>query len=126
MTKLRIAENPTFTTDVEIPRAGGSTIKVSFTFRYRNRAELAELFDRWRGENKALYEVVGEGSTLVDVTAAEVKQQVSQLAEIVEAWGFDDPLNQDSIRALVLTNIGAGTAVLDAYNAAYRDARRGN
>jgi len=44
MTKLKIAENPTFTTDVEIPRVSGDPIKVPFTFRYRNRAELAELF----------------------------------------------------------------------------------
>lgn len=126
MAKLKIAENPTFTAEVEIPRVGGDPIKVPFTFRYRNRAELAELFDRWRVENKTVYEAVGEGSTLADVTAAEVQQQASQLAEIVEAWGFDDPLNEDSLRALVLTSIGAGTAVLDAYSAAYRDARRGN
>ncbi|MDV7209903.1 phage tail assembly chaperone [Azotobacter beijerinckii] len=126
MTKLKIAENPTFTAEVEIPRVGGDPIKVPFTFRYRDRAALAELFDRWQAENKARYEAVGDGSTLTDITAAEVKQQVAQLAEIVEAWGFDDPLNEDSLRALVLTSIGAGTAVLDAYGAAYRDAHRGN
>jgi hypothetical protein len=126
MAKLKIAENPTFTADVEIPRVGGTSIKVQFTFKYRNREELAALFDRWQADTKERFKGVGEGSTLAAATAAEVDQQVSQMLEVVEAWGFDDPFDEENVRALVLSIRGATDAVLNAYGAAYQDARRGN
>lgn len=126
MAKLKIAENPTFTADVEIPRVGGTSIKVSFTFKYRDREELAALFDRWQADTQARLKAIGEDATLAAVTAAEVDQQVSQLLEVVEAWGFDDPFDEDSVRSLVLSIRDAANAVLNAYGAAYQDARRGN
>lgn len=126
MAKLKIAENPTFTADVEIPRVGGTSIKVPFTFKYRNREELAALFDRWQADTQARIKAIGEDATLAAVTAAEVDQQVSQLLEVVEAWGFDDPFDEDNVRALVLSIRGATDAVLNAYGAAYQDVRRGN
>lgn len=126
MAKLKIAENPTFTADVEIPRVGGASIKAPFTFKYRNRLELAALFDRWQADTDARLKAIGEGTTISDVTTAEVDQQVAQLMEVLDGWGFDDPFNEENVRALVLSIRDAANAVLNAYAAAYQEARRGN
>ena len=126
MTKLTIAANPTFAANVEIPRAGGGSVRVPVTFKYRNRIELAELFDRWQADAKERFAGVDADTTLLAVTAAEVDQQVAQLLEVLDSWGFDDPFGEDGVRALVLSVRGAAEAVLDAYGAAYRDARQGN
>ncbi|MFO6289819.1 phage tail assembly chaperone, partial [Pseudomonas aeruginosa] len=39
--KFSIAQAPTFESSVEIPRLGGESIKVPFTFKYLDRVALA-------------------------------------------------------------------------------------
>ncbi|MBX8534532.1 phage tail assembly chaperone [Pseudomonas cichorii] len=127
MAKIKIAQNPTFSADVQIPRVGGEPLKVKFTFKYLDRVALAAMFDKWnlaRQEHAAVAKE--DGATFEAVTAGEIDLQVAQIQDIVTGWGFDDEFNQDSIKALVSTSVGAPQAVVDAYQAAYAPARLGN
>lgn len=129
MAKFKIAQNPTFKADVEIPRVGGQVIKVPFEFKYRDRKALAALFLSWQGTLKAdeaRFKEMGAELTIVDLTEAGIERQVEQVEALVAGWGFDDKLSQASIRALVETSAGAGDAIVKAYQQAFDPARLGN
>ena len=127
MAKFSIAPKPTFTVDVAIPQVGGKPAMVPFTFKYRDRTELAELFDTWKEKAEALGERFnGTDSTMSEVTAAEVEQGVAQIKDLVVSWGFGDKLNDESITALVKSCVGVSDAVVKAYSDAFGKARLGN
>ncbi|MBD9443103.1 phage tail assembly chaperone [Pseudomonas sp. PDM04] len=127
MAKFSIAPKPTFTVDVAIPQVGGKPAMVPFTFKYRDRTELAELFDSWKEKAEALGERFnGTESTMSEVTAAEVEQGVAQIKDLVVSWGFGDKLNDESITALVKSCVGVSDAVVKAYSDAFGKARLGN
>lgn len=129
MAKFKIAQNPTFKADVEIPRVGGQVIKVPFEFKYRDRKTLAALFLSWQETLKAdeaRFKEMGAELTIVDLTEAGIERQVEQVEALVSGWGFDDKLSQASIRALVETSAGAGDAIVKAYQQAFAPARLGN
>lgn len=129
MAKFKIAQSPTFSAQVDIPRVGGTTIKVPFEFKYRDRKELAALFAGWQAsvkEDQERFKAKGEELTLVEITDSHIERQVEQVTQLVAGWGFDDKLSPESIRALVETSAGAGDAVVDAYQKAFASARLGN
>ncbi|KQB53787.1 hypothetical protein AQS70_09245 [Pseudomonas endophytica] len=129
MATFKIAQNPTFNADVEIPRVGGEVIQVPFEFKYRDRKGLASLFDSWelrlKNDQEAL-KAKGESLTIADTTASHIDYQVDQVQDIVAGWGFDDKFSPESIRALVETSAGAGNAIVKAYQDAYTPGRLGN
>ncbi|WP_212625070.1 phage tail assembly chaperone [Pseudomonas sp. PP3] len=127
MAKFSIAPKPTFTVDVAIPQVGGKPAVVPFTFKYRDRTALAELFDTWKERAEAIGErFKGTEPTLSEITAAEVEQGVDQIKDLVVSWGFNDKLNDGSITALVKSCIGVSDAVVKAYSEAFGKARLGN
>ncbi|MDT9673846.1 hypothetical protein F6R97_04150 [Pseudomonas sp. JV414] len=127
MAKFSIAPKPTFTVDVAIPQVGGKPAMVPFTFKYRDRTALAELFDTWKEKAEALAERFKDTQpTLTEITAAEVEQGVEQIKDLVVSWGFNDKLNDESITALVKSCIGVSDAVVKAYSEAFGKARLGN
>ena len=127
MAKFSIAPKPTFTVDVAIPQVGSKPVMVPFTFKYRDRTELAELFDSWKEKSEAIGErFKGTEQTLTEITAAEVEQGVDQIKDLVVSWGFNDKLNDESITALVKSCIGVSDAVVKAYSEAFGKARLGN
>ncbi|WP_095093841.1 phage tail assembly chaperone [Pseudomonas sp. Irchel 3A5] len=127
MAKIKIAQTPTFTAKVGIPRVGGEPVQVEFTFAYLNRLELSALFDKWNLARDAhAVKVKEEGMSWQEATASEIALQVSQIKEIVTGWAFDDKFDDESITALVTTCVGAPQAVLEAYQGAYNPARLGN
>lgn len=129
MAKFKIAQNPTFKADVDIPRVGGTTIKVPFEFKYRDRKELAKLFASWQEsakEDQERFKAKGDDLTLIEITDSHVERQVEQVTQLVTGWGFEDKLSPESIRALVETSAGAGDAIVDAYQKAFSAARLGN
>lgn len=127
MAKFSIAPKPTFTVDVAIPQVGGKPAMVPFTFKYRDRTALAELFDAWKEKAETLGERFKDTQpTLTEITAAEVEQGVEQIKDLVVAWGFNDKLNDESITALVKSCIGVSDAVVKAYSEAFGKARLGN
>ena len=127
MPKFSIAPKPTFTVDVAIPQVGGKPAVVPFTFKYRDRTALAELFDTWKERAEAIGErFKGNEPTLSEITAAEVEQGVDQIKDLVVSWGFTDKLSDESITALVKSCIGVSDAVVKAYSEAFGKARLGN
>ena len=129
MAKFKIAQNPTFKADVEIPRVAGDVIKVPFEFKYRDRKALAALFLEWQEALKAdeeRFNEMGSDLTIVVLTDAGIERQVAQVSALVSGWGFDDKLSEASIRALVETSSGAGDAIVTTYQKAFEVARLGN
>ncbi|WP_426201034.1 phage tail assembly chaperone [Pseudomonas sp. TWP3-1] len=128
-TKFKIAQNPTFKVEVDIPRVGGTTIKVLFEFKYRDRKELAALFAGWQEQTKAdqeRFKAKGDDLTLVEITDSHIERQIEQVQALVSGWGFDDKFDDAAIRALVETSAGAGDAIVEAYQKAFVPARLGN
>lgn len=126
MAKIKIAQNPTFSAAVQMPRVGGEPVEVQFEFRYLDRLALAEMFDRWNQAREQLTEQAKEGATWAEVTSSEVKLQADQLKEIVQGWGLEDEFTDEAVHQLALTCTGAPKAVIEAYQAAYAPARLGN
>jgi hypothetical protein len=129
MAKFKIAQSGTFKAEVEIPRIGGTFIKVPFEFKYRSRKELAALFLSWEVSVKAdreRFAEIGDDLTIVDITDAHIERQIEQVQAVVVAWSFEDKLGLDSIRALVETSSAVGDAIIKAYQKAYEPARLGN
>ena len=127
MAKFSIAPKPTFTVDVAIPQVGGNPAMVPFTFKYRDRTALAELFDAWKAKAQELGErFKGTEPSLTEITAAEVEQGVDQIRDLVVSWGFGEKLNDESITALVRSCIGVSDAIVKAYSEAFGKARLGN
>lgn len=127
MPKIKIAQNPTFTAEVKIPRVGGEPVAVDFTFRYLDRTALAKLYDGWNQAFEAHAEKCkSEGATLEQFTAGQLQLQAGQIKAVTAGWGFDDKFTDEAILELVTTCVGAPQAVLDAYQEAYNPARLGN
>lgn len=129
MSKFKIAQNPTFMADVEIPRIGGTPDKVPFEFHYRDRKALAALFLSWQEAFKvdeARFKEMGDDLTIVVITAASIDREVDQVEALVAGWGFDAKLSKESIRALVESTSGVGDAIIKAYQKAFEPARLGN
>ena len=126
MAKIKIAQNPTFKAPVLIPIVGDEPEQIEFTFKYRDREELAALFDAWNLKRREIRETLGETPTLSEIVAADTEQQVQQIKDLVLSWGFDDKFDDQSIKAFVKSCQGATEAVVNAYEGAYGRARLGN
>ncbi|MBG8559138.1 phage tail assembly chaperone [Pseudomonas qingdaonensis] len=127
MAKIKIAQNPTFSAVVQIPRIGADPVPVEFQFRYLDRVALAEMFDQWNKARDAwAVKTQEEGVSWKDATAAEIELQAVQLKDIVVGWDLDDEFSDDAILDLVRTCTGAPKAVIDAFQNAYSSARLGN
>lgn len=126
MAKFKIAQAATFLGAVMIPVVGQEPVKVDFTFKYRNRVELAALFDEWNQRRKEGLERFGEDSTVSQIVAIDTENQVQQIKDLVVGWEFDDKFDDESIKALVTSCQGTTEAVVDAYQAAFTKARTGN
>ncbi|ORL52820.1 MULTISPECIES: phage tail assembly chaperone [Pseudomonas] len=127
MAKIKIAQDPTFIAEVQVPRIGGEPVPVEFEFRYMDRVTLAGMFDRWNKARDAWAEQArADNATWEEVTAGEIALQAEQLSEIVTGWDLEDKFSQKAILELVRTCTGAPKAVIDAFQAAYSPARLGN
>ena len=126
MAKFKIAQAPTFLGAVMIPIVGQGPVKVEFTFKYRNRIELAALFDEWNQRRKDGQARFGEKPTVSEIIAVDTENQMQQIKDLVVGWEFDDKFDDESIKALVTSCHGTTEAVVDAYQAAFAKARTGN
>ena len=126
MAKIRIAQNPMFKAMVLIPIVGSEPEKIEFTFKYRDREELAALFDEWNAKRDEFKAGLGDKPTWSEIVAADTEQQSQQIKDLVIGWGFDDKFDDKSIRAFVKSCHGAAEAVVNAYQGAFNRARLGN
>lgn len=109
-----------------IPVVGQAPVKVEFTFRYRDRLELAALFDEWNKRRKECFERLGTDPSLSEVVTVDTEHQMQQIKDLVVGWEFDDRFDDDSIKALVKSCQGTTEAVVAAHEEAYAKARSGN
>lgn len=123
MAKFKIDPNPTFKADVKIPRIGAEPITVPFTFKVLQRTTLAALYDKWSTMTKEFQEQ--EVVSFTDMAEADIKLQVERIKDIVVSWAFEDPYTDENIRALVETSVQAAESILEAYQEAYSEVRRG-
>ncbi|MFO6056805.1 phage tail assembly chaperone [Pseudomonas aeruginosa] len=123
--KFSIAQAPTFESSVEIPRLGGESIKVPFTFKYLDRGALADLYSSWGERFKRLVEETREQS-LEAFTTAQIDLQVEQVQAVVAGWGFDEAFTEANVRLLVSSLVSVPEAILEAYQSAYSRGRLGN
>ena len=126
MAKIRIAQKATFNAPVLIPIVGSEPEKVEFTFKYRDRTELAALFDEWNEARNKARAALGDKPSWSEVVAVDTEQQAQQIKDLVVSWGFDDEYSEDNIVAFVKSCQGAAEAVVKAYEGAYSQARLGN
>ncbi|MBC3246568.1 hypothetical protein HU746_18120 [Pseudomonas lurida] len=126
MAKIRIAQKATFNAPVLIPIVGSAPEKVEFTFKYRDRTELAALFDEWNEARNKARAALGDKPSWSEVVAVDTEQQAQQIKDLVVSWGFDDEYSEDNIVAFVKSCQGAAEAVVKAYEGAYSQARLGN
>jgi len=125
MAKFKIAQNPTFTATVGIPRVGGDPIDVSFTFRRLGRKELAALYDKWSESAKG-FSLDDDDLTFSALAEADTSIQHQQIKDIVMGWGFEDEFNDESIEALCNTSAYAAQVIVEAYRKEYAEARLKN
>lgn len=124
---FKIAHNPTFQATVSIPRVGGDALEVPFTFKVKNRKELAKMFDTWTKQQVAMLKQGKEEEWDIERWAdEEIALQVQQVKDVVVGWKFDDEFNDENIEALVTTAISVTEAITNCYNEAYTKARSGN
>lgn len=126
MAKFKIAQNPTFTIDVSIPRVGGDPITVPFTYRTQSRKELAAMYDNWSEAAKASGLAEQDELTFSLLADADMESQKQQVKDIVVKWGFEDEFNDENILALCNTCTHAATAIVEAYHLAYAEQRTKN
>lgn len=102
MAKLKLVAEPTFIVPVEIPVAGKDSVKVSFTFKHRPKAELAEWLQK--------------------------KYDSDEMAvmECAVGWELDDEFNADNVGLLCQSYIAATGSIISAYINELRGARAKN
>lgn len=123
--KFSIAQALTFESSVEIPRLGGESIKVPFTFKYLDREALADLYSSWGERFERLVEETREQS-LEAFTTAQIDLQVEQVQAVVAGWGFDEAFTEANVRLLVSSLVSVPEAILESYQSAYSRGRLGN
>lgn len=125
MAKFQIAQNPTFTTNVSIPRVGTDPIEVPFTYRVIGRKQLAALYDKWSDASKS-FNLDDDEITFGSLAEADTEIQRQQVKDIVIGWGFDDEFNDENILALCDTCTHAAQAIVEAYRKEYAESRSKN
>jgi hypothetical protein len=103
---FQINPNPTFTTTVDIPVAGGRTEKLKLTFKHKTRDDALEYLRRPAGEGE---------------------DDASILLEIIAGWeDVDAEFSRETLNQVVQNYPGAPRAIFDAYAAELMGQRRGN
>jgi hypothetical protein len=137
MGKVKISldgeDAPTFEDTVDIPTTRGAA-PVKFTFRYRDRVEMAALFDRWSEEVKAEVakasadQEAGVPEPTVEANARRgIQKDVEMLRELATGWNLQWSFDDDEKLALFVTKYpAAADTVLSAYRAACLRGRLGN
>lgn len=125
MAKFTIAQDPTFTKKVQIPRIGRDPVEVGFTFKYRTQSEVADLVSKWGKRREEVAEKIGE-SELAETVRTRLDLEGSELLEIVEAWEFDDELCHASAVALCESVQGLFARISADYFDSLKAERLGN
>lgn len=127
--KFKIAQDPTFTVPVTIDRAGGGSIEVGFTFKYRTQSEVAELLEQWEKRRQGVADDLEEKGEPLDMkqrVETRIGIEVKEVADLVSAWEFDDECNEESIGRLLQSIMTALTSIKNSYFEGLNPVRLGN
>lgn len=97
MAKLKLQPDPTFTTNVEIPIAGGDPATVAFTFKHRTRDELQA------------FEAAHVGK------AKSVAESADWVMEMVVGWDLTEPFSKENVTIMVQNHIMSPGAIHEKY-----------
>jgi hypothetical protein len=92
MAKFVLKANPTFTSKVAFPVAGGAAVDVVVTFKHRTKTALAE-FMEWR----------------------DGKKDPEIFEAMVVGWDLSDEFSAENVEILLENHIGVALAVYKAY-----------
>ena len=126
-TKFKIEEAPNFVVKVDLDRAGGTVIQVPFTFKYFTQDELSELQVEWQKRRDSAVDEA-KGRDLSNPEWDELRRELErvELADIIEAWDFDDAYDEDSLRRLLNSMRSHYLSIVTAFNKGLNPARLGN
>lgn len=125
--KFSILTNPNFTVPVDIPCPGADAISVDFTFKAKDRVEVADFRDRASAFfTDALAKSEEEKWDNAKWQNSIANYEVSQLQEIVEGWDFDEPFDDKHLTAFVRSHKERASAVISKYLGSIEKAREGN
>lgn len=127
MAKIKLDLEPTdvlsFDRVVPIPTPDGKSLKVTFTFKYRDRESAIRYFDEYREKLTAFVE--GE-ETGISKTLEYIDFEVSTIMEVASGWNIEAPWEVANVRKLVVKYAGAGSAIMADYRVSLTQGRLGN
>lgn len=125
--KFSILTNPTFKDSVDIPCPGSDPVAVDFTFKAKDRIEVADFRDKAGAFFRdALAKSEEEGWENSKWQNAITEYEFAQLKEIVAAWDFDEPFDDDHLMVFVRSHKERASAVINKYLASAEKAQEGN
>lgn len=123
---LDSTESLDFDREVAIPTPDGRALKLPITYRYRDRVEIAELFDTFAAAARASVEQRADTSN-ADAVQAALDTDVRTILDIAVRWGLEHvPFDEVNVRKLCVRYAGAATAILMDYRVSLTQGRLGN
>ena len=125
--KFSILTNPTFVASVDLPCPGMDAVSVDFTFKVKDRVEVADFRDK---ASAFFTDALAKSEDEKWLNAKWQKEitdyEFSQLKEIVSGWDFDEEFNDANLMAFVRSNKERAAAVVSKYLSSVEKAREGN
>ncbi len=124
--KIVLGQRPgNFTMPVKFKSIMGQELQITCTYKYRTVPEFGDLVDRHHAAGSAAAMQMQE-KTYAVACAERVEANARYLADVLEAWDLDVPLNHANLVELCATLPGALSAIVDRYAEAIKEGRSGN
>lgn len=143
MSKVILGQRPAYIpARVEARMPDGSPVTVAVRYRYRTRREYAEFIDSFAAGRNSVEEPAkprrgrkGSAPAAEEQTAVaeplnyhevSIRANVDLLAEILDGWDLDVPLNRETLDQLADEAPGIAAALIEGYGLAIHQGRLGN
>lgn len=143
---LDASDNLDFKREVTLPTPDGKGLKVEFTFKYRDREAVGELFAAYadqsgadmlarseaRAKAIAAAEQAGQDTTAAraeinrKAVAEVIDDDVATVMEMATGWNIEASFNADNVRKLCTKYAGAAVAIVADYRVSLTQGRLGN
>lgn len=124
--KIVLGQRPgNFTVAVKFKSITGQELQITCTYKYRTVPEFGELVDRHQVASAAA-SLQALQQTYAASYAGRVEGSARYLADVLEAWDLDVPLNHSNLVELCATLPGAVAAIVKSYAEAIEEGRSGN
>jgi hypothetical protein len=144
---LDAEDNLDFDRPVAIPQptARKDPLRVTFTFKWRNRRDVAALFDGYieraralakaaeeRAAARAAAEEAGQplpdepGKSMMQLADEGIARDIEVLKDIATAWNIDAPFDDEHLAKFFRKYPGAGSAIANDYRVSLTEGRLGN